>query len=389
MQRSYGAAAWALLRHRFTHVLYVGGAVFLIDFLRIWPQVPADADLLGWIFPEFVTNELVSATGAATVVTIAQAAPLRGWRRALVMAAAGPAVAAFVAGSSWLMFRYLDWGFILRENIVASFASYAMATAWTWWLVTVALTFFYLAQEREVRLAREAREAELVRVEAQRTVMATRLDVMRARVEPEFLFGALAEVRKLYQEDREAGDAMIDALIAYLRAALPQMRGQGSTVQREVDLAAAYAAVLQVPRGDALALSQSVEEHLREVPLAPMLLLPLAQAAFEGGDAGLRTRFAIDAVGNGGGIDIVLTLDGGRRPPAWSQEGCESSRRTLEAYYPGHARFEFTSIGARHRARLAVDAAAIAIEPATDPSPSGSGQSTAGTAAGAGASASA
>ncbi|MFO1306808.1 MAG: histidine kinase, partial [Burkholderiales bacterium] len=295
MQRSYGATAWALLRRRFPHILYVGGAMFTIDFLRIWPQVPADADLLGWITTEFAADQIMFAAIVVVMVTLAQAVPVHGWRRALVMAAAGPVAIGMISAAAWLTFRYFEWNFLLRENIVSSFASHAMSISWGWWVVSVGLSFFYLAQEREARLAREAREAELVRVEAQRTVMATRLDVMRARVEPEFLFGALAEVRKLYQENRVAGDEMIDALIVYLRAALPQIRGQGSTVQREVDLAGAYAAVLQVPRGDALSLSRSVEEDLREIPLAPMVLLPLAQAAFEGSDAGLRTRFAIDA----------------------------------------------------------------------------------------------
>ncbi len=126
--------------------------------------------------------------------------------------------------------------------------------------------------------------------------MSSRLDVMRARVEPEFLFGALADVRELYGKDRAVAEAMVDALITYLRAALPQMRGQGSTVRREIELATAYAAVLQVPRGEALTLSHGIAEGLDDIALSPMVLLPITQAAFEGEAGGVRTRYAIDAV---------------------------------------------------------------------------------------------
>ncbi len=283
----------------------------------------------------------------------------------------------------WLLYEYGEWDFVVRENIITSIASHLATTAWQWCAVTVALAMFYLTQEREALLARRARDAELEQVEAQRTVMASRLDVMRARVEPEFLFGAMARVRELYQRDRAVADEMVDALIAYLRAALPQMRGQASTVRREVDVAAAYAAVLQVPRGDALSLEQRVDDDIADVAFAPMVLLPLTQAAFEGGDAGARTRYAIEASAAGGGIDITLTLDGGARPPAWCDAGSEAARRTLEAYYADTATLAFGSDGSRHWARVSLAATAFATQAIKDPSLSGSAESKAGTATGA------
>jgi hypothetical protein len=362
MKGSYGAAAWGLLRRRATHILFLGGASLVIDFLRIWPQLPQDADITQWLFLEFPAVEFGFAALVVIGVTLGQVAPLTGWRRFALMCAGGFGGVAVGVCMSVLLNEFADWNFILRENILTSLAGHMMSLAWTWFAVTIGLTLFYLTQEREAQLARKVREAELERVEAQRTVMASRLDVMRARVEPEFLFGALGEVRELYQQDQSVADALVDALIVYLRAALPQMRGQASTLRREVDLASAYAAVLQVPRGDTLSLSQSVDERLGDVALAPMVLLPLAQAAFEGSDAGLRTRFAIDARVVDRGVEVTLTLEGGARPPGWSDEGVDAARRTLEAYYADTARLTFGGEGTRHCAHVSLAPTAFGME---------------------------
>lgn len=362
MERGYAAAAWALLRRRGSHVLFLGGASIVIDFLRFWPQVPEDADIGGWLLGEFPATEFGFAVLVVVGVTLAQAAPSRGWRRFALMCVSGFAGVAAGVGLYVLLYQIADWGFILRENMITSLAGHMMTISWTWCAITIALTLFYLTQEREADLARKAREIELERVEAQRTVMASRLDVMRARVEPEFLFGALGEVRELYQKDQPVADQLVDALIVYLRAALPQMRGQASTLRREIGLATAYASVLQVPRGDTLLLSQSIDERLGDVALAPMVLLPLAQAVFEGADAGLRTRFAIDATAVDGGIDVTLSLEGGARPPGWSDEGAEAARRTLDAYYADTARLEFGSEGTRHWARVSLAPTAFGME---------------------------
>ena len=362
MQRGYAAAAWALLRRRGSHVLFIGAASLAIDFLRVWPQVPDNADVTRWLLLEFPGTEFGAAALVVVAVTLAQATSVDGWKRFALMCAAGFAAVAVGTACRTMMFYYFDWDFIVRLNIVTSVESHMTTVAWTWCAVSVGLALFYVTQEREALLARRAREAELERVEAQRSVMASRLDVMRARVEPEFLFGALADVRGLYGKDRAAAEAMVDALITYLRAALPQMRGQGSTVRREIDLATAYASVLQVPRGDALTLSQAIEHGLDDVALSPMVLLPIAQSAFEGEAGSARTRYAIDAVAAGGGIEITVTVEGGARPSAWDDSGLEAVRRTLEAYYADTARLDCGSDGQRHWARVSLAATALSIE---------------------------
>ena len=110
------------------------------------------------------------------------------------------------------------------------------------------LVAYFAIKEREAASARFARAVELERARAQRITMAARLKVMQARVEPELLFGVLAEVRRIYERDLDAADALLDDLINYLRAALPQMRSEASTVDREIALSDAYLKLLPAAR---------------------------------------------------------------------------------------------------------------------------------------------
>ena len=145
---------------------------------------------------------------------------------------------------------------------------------------------------------------------------------------------------------------MIDALIVYLRAALPEMRGEASTIGREVELARAYAAVLQVPRGAAFEIETRADAGVREVTLPPMVLLPLVQAALACDNVDVRRRFAIAAYASPSGTTISVEVEGGLRPAAWEGEGPEAAGRTLLAYFGATARLDYVTEGVVHRAQI-------------------------------------
>ena len=196
------------------------------------------------------------------------------------------------------------------------------------------------------------RASELEQQRVQRTMMESRLAVLRARVEPEFLFAALGDVRSLYQRDGAAADEMLDALIVYLRAALPQMRGEASTIGREIELVGAYVGVLQVPRRAVLQCEARAAIDVRETELPPMVLLPLAQAAFADGEADRRRRFVIAADAIDDGVFVRIEVAGGALPDAWRGQGPETVVRTLRAYFGTAAALRFASAGDVHGAEL-------------------------------------
>ena len=99
------------------------------------------------------------------------------------------------------------------------------------------VVFIYVKRRNSLRADKRMHSARAQRAEAQRRTLESRLQALQARVEPQFLFNTLAEVRDLYDVDPALGGRMLGDLIAYLRAALPHFRESSSTVSRELELA--------------------------------------------------------------------------------------------------------------------------------------------------------
>ncbi len=155
---------------------------------------------------------------------------------------------------------------------------------------------------RSARLARDAfNAAEYQRVAARREVLATRLAAMQARVEPRFLLGTLMQVEALYDCDPKAGDLMLDGLIAYLHAALPQLRSPRSTLGQEVQLADSYLRVVRIRMGSRLECRIEVDPGLEACDFPPMVLLPLIDEALRNG---------LEPMPQGGAITIIARAAG-------------------------------------------------------------------------------
>ena len=133
----------------------------------------------------------------------------------------------------------------------------------------------HLARRRDREIAAVLHASQLARIDAHRNALEADLHVMQARVEPTFLFDALRDIAALYESDHRAGDHLLDQLIQYLRAALPDMRASGSTVAKEVKLLRAYLNILAARSDGRLAIATHVAKDIDDVRMPPMLLVPL------------------------------------------------------------------------------------------------------------------
>ncbi|MFO1415453.1 MAG: histidine kinase [Burkholderiales bacterium] len=341
----------ALMAERAGHILLIGLITCALDALRALPLI-TEFNVPVW---ESVMRIFLNATTMAAAVivgiSLAQASDVRGWRHILLMMLGGMAVVFLLAIISTYWQAFAAFGGVTELGV--SKRSTAMYLAWEYSAVAIAASLFYAAREREARLASEARAGELEQQRAQRTMLESRLAVLRARVEPEFLFAALEDVRGLYRRDAAAADEMLDALIVYLRAALPQMRGEASTIGREVDLVSAYAGVLQVPRREVLQCEARASIEARDIGLPPMVLLPLVQAVFTGPEGDRRRRLHVDAAATDREATIRIEVEGGALPGAWRDPGPDTVR-TLRAYFGDGATLRFGSDGVRHSAQLRI-----------------------------------
>ncbi len=76
-----------------------------------------------------------------------------------------------------------------------------------------------------------------------------RLQLLRAQIEPHFLFNTLATIRTLARVDRRSALDMIDSLTRYLSEALPKLRLDESTITDEFQLIEAYLRIHQIRMG--------------------------------------------------------------------------------------------------------------------------------------------
>jgi len=167
------------------------------------------------------------------------------------------------------------------------------------WLLFGGLAVFVYVRSRRARRSQAAFEcAELERVAAGRELLRSRLAASQAQVEPGFLFDTLRQVAAQYEHDSASGDRVLDDLIAYLRAALPQLRGEDSTLARESELADAYLRIVQGRMGSRLEYSFDIPMALGASHFPPMLLLPLVEST---------VRDGLEPLPHGGRLEIHAT----------------------------------------------------------------------------------
>ena len=205
------------------------------------------------------------------------------------------------------------------------------------WVVVGGLAYaIYTTLRRAAHAAAQAHESGLQRMQLERQMTEARLQTLRAQIEPHFLFNTLANVHRLYQTDPGLGRQMLANFVAYLRAALPQMRRDETTLAQEVELARAYLNVLQVRMGERLRFRLDVPSDLDALPFPPLALSTLTENAIKHG---------LNPLPEGGSIEIAARVEGlqlkvevadtgaGLRQVSGSGAGLANLRARLAALY--------------------------------------------------------
>jgi hypothetical protein len=150
---------------------------------------------------------------------------------------------------------------------------------------------------------RQALAFELERSELERKALDARLRLLQAQVEPHFLFNTLANVRELVDSGSPQASAVLESLIAYLRAAVPRLHEPATTLGQELELVRAYLEVMHMRMPDRLQFMLHADEAVLELHCPPMTLLTLVENA---------VRHGIDPSEEGGRIEVRITEQDGR-----------------------------------------------------------------------------
>jgi hypothetical protein len=141
------------------------------------------------------------------------------------------------------------------------------------------VTFIYVSRRWATARLTALRAVQLERAQVEKRVLESRLAAMQARVEPQFLRNTLAQVERLYDINAQAADRVLKELIAYLRAAIPQVRDPASTLAKEIQLANAYVNIVGIQSKDWLVVNRAGASIVDVARMPPMVLLPLVNHA--------------------------------------------------------------------------------------------------------------
>jgi LytS/YehU family sensor histidine kinase len=207
-------------------------------------------------------------------------------------------------------------------------------------------SFVYVNVSTSRQAAARMRSAEIARGETSRRTFESQLQAMQARVEPQFLFNTLAQVKQLFDTDARLAGRMLDDLIAYLRAALPHLRETSSTLGKEIELARAYLNIMQVRLGERLAFDFDVPDAVKDARMPPMMLLPLIDHAlvygFEKAHSGGTLHIATRA--SDGRLRLSIADDGAGFVPGGHASDLKDIEARLVALYGDEAGLELERI---------------------------------------------
>ncbi|HEX2011262.1 MAG TPA: histidine kinase [Roseateles sp.] len=120
--------------------------------------------------------------------------------------------------------------------------------------------------------------------QARRLAAETQLRLLESQLEPHMLFNTLANLRVLIALDPPRAQAMLDRLIAFLRATLNASRsGETHALSEEFARLADYLALMQVRMGERLRPELRLPTELAALPVPPLLLQPLVENAIKHG----------------------------------------------------------------------------------------------------------
>jgi len=138
------------------------------------------------------------------------------------------------------------------------------------------ISFFFYSQGK-------ARYLQAHMAQAQRDAAEARLKLLEAQLEPHMLFNTLANLRVLVATDPPRAQAMLDHLIAYLRATLGASRATQHPLADEFERLRDYLELMAVRMGPRLAYQLDLPEGLRAASVPPLLLQPLVENAIRHG----------------------------------------------------------------------------------------------------------
>jgi two-component system, LytTR family, sensor kinase len=166
----------------------------------------------------------------------------------------------------------------------------------------------------------------------QHALMESKLQALRAQLNPHFLFNAMNSVSCLLHRDAGAADRMLSRIANLLRLTLARDDSREVNLLEEIELAEEYMEIQKIRFGSRLTLDIDIADETLEARVPNMLLQPLVENACVHGVARTRGDCRIEIKARLQGSDLAISIynDGPPVRPDWKTNSGIGLRNTIE-----------------------------------------------------------
>ena len=227
-------------------------------------------------------------------------------------------------------------------------------------LLAVPMMLISAYRNRQFKALTAAMQRDAEQDRLARALSENQLRLLRAQIEPHFLFNTLGAVQQLAEQGAPRAAELTANLIAFLRASLDEMRSDTVTLADEFRLVDAYLRVMHVRLGSRLRFTLVLPTPLEAVRLPSMILLTLVENAIKHGiEPALRGGDVTVLAEEDGGTLRLQVIDTGIGLPGDVVEGVglANARRRLELAHRGAASLALTTVEEGTLAEITMPAA--------------------------------
>lgn len=219
-----------------------------------------------------------------------------------------------------------------------------------WWLLrnllvaavvaAVMLRYFYLQQQLKLQ---------------QQLELQARLDSLRARIRPHFLFNTLNSIASLIMSRPETAERAVEDLSELFRVGLQDEQGT-TTVADELRLCELYLGIEKLRLGERLQVAWRVGEQLQAMPMPSLMVQPLVENAIYHGISQLPEGGEIAITVRREGQHMVVVVEnpvpGEETRSSGHQMALDNVEQRLRAMYGPGGRMHASRSGGRYRVEL-------------------------------------
>jgi sensor histidine kinase YesM len=150
-------------------------------------------------------------------------------------------------------------------------------------LLTLMLGFYIIGivilVERSLIAEKTYIEEKTGRILSEKQLMENQLNLLQARVEPQFLFASMDRISDLFDTAPEKAKTMQMYFMQYLRATLVKTRDPVTTIEQEMELIRSYLAIFKISMDQRFEYQIEMDPDSKDLPFPSMLIQPIVENA--------------------------------------------------------------------------------------------------------------